>query len=79
VKTRFREHCVSERTAQIFFDSIAPRSSTETLLEAALDEERGHGLVGSQVEALLGSNASSRAICRRAMLSCKIFGAHFAK
>jgi hypothetical protein len=53
VKTRFREHCVSERTAQIFFDSIAPRSSTETLLEAALDEERGHGLVGSQVEALL--------------------------
>jgi hypothetical protein len=35
------------------FDCIAPRSSTETLLEAALDEERGHALVGSQVEALL--------------------------
>jgi hypothetical protein len=25
----------------------------QALMEAALDEERGHGLVGSQVEALL--------------------------
>jgi hypothetical protein len=31
----------------------ASRRGTEALMEAALDEERGHGLVGSQVEALL--------------------------
>jgi hypothetical protein len=37
VKTHFREHCVSERTAQILFDCIASRPSTDALMEAALE------------------------------------------
>jgi len=28
VKTHFREHCVSDRTAQISFDCVAPPLST---------------------------------------------------